>query len=127
MCCKLKRFYSSCSFRIYIYRVLSIRMQQWLAQLRSYFSTIPISRYSKTFITASIGVIGISIAASYYFDIFASRNKKRIRNNKQKLIQTVSFNIFCVHKIYSKLICDLGCLDTPTRKFKCTHQESEPC
>lgn len=64
-------------------------MQQWLAQIRSYFNTLPLSRYSKTLFTASISVIGISIAASYYFDIFASRNKKRIRNNKRKLIQTI--------------------------------------
>jgi hypothetical protein len=66
-----------------------MRMQQWLTHLKSYLNTITANRYSKAFFSASIGFIGISIVASYYFDVFSSKNKKKIIH-KRKLIEMVN-------------------------------------
>lgn len=63
-------------------------MQQWLKQLKSLLNTITTNRYSKIAFTVGLSAVGISVVASYYFDLFSNKNRKRILH-KRKLIETV--------------------------------------
>ena len=47
------------------------------------------NRLNKIILTVSIGAIGLSIAANYYFRLLSIR-KKRILNRSQQLIETVT-------------------------------------
>ena len=55
-----------------------------LEQAKSFIKSIRLNSLDKRLIfTVSLGAIGASIAANYYFHFFSLRNKK---NNKRKLL-----------------------------------------
>lgn len=57
-------------------------------QMRHIYKAISANRVNKIVFTVSIGAIGVSLAANYYFRILSLKNK-RILNKNSQLIEMV--------------------------------------
>jgi len=62
--------------------------KEWLPQVRALWHALSGSRAKKAALTVSIGAIGLTLAAHYFYRCLSER-RKRILNKKRQIIQTV--------------------------------------